>query len=263
MKYKTVLSKESIEAINSGGVIGNVFYFSGGELDRKVYLNIKKSFEDNGGKWTKKENGFVFKTDPTDILRELVSSGFSINKDKLDNFFKTPDSVIDDMIEFADFNNNSGDILEPSAGEGHIVKRLNEKNGSGVFNKILAIEKSKERVDVIRQFHYDVIEADFLKTKREDIETNGIGVVIMNPPFNVEGDKNAYIKHIKHALSFLNSGGILVSVVPVSFLNCSDAESMDFRAMVEYFGEFKFLRDDAFKESGTMVRTGLVKFTIK
>ena len=79
--------------------------------------------------------------------------------------------------------------------------------------------------------------------------------VVMNPPFAKQAD----IKHILHALKFLKSDGLLVSVMAAGVLFRDNRLTTDFRDLInERGGNIEELPDGAFKESGTMVRTVIV-----
>lgn len=80
-------------------------------------------------------------------------------------------------------------------------------------------------------------------------------VIVMNPPFSVEGDKLAYVTHIEHAWSMLKEGGHLVAVVPPGWLYGSVKRVASFREFVCEHLDFQEVGAGVFKESGTMVNT--------
>ena len=78
----------------------------------------------------------------------------------------------------------------------------------------------------------------------------------MNPPFSDSQD----IKHITHAFSFLKSGGVLVAIACEGPFFRQDKKSTSFREFLEsHNAEVIQLPEGTFKESGTMVRTRLIK----
>lgn len=92
---------------------------------------------------------------------------------------------------------------------------------------------------------------DFLMVEPEPIYDR----VVMNPPFGRQAD----IKHVNHALKFLKSGGMLVSVMSSSVTFRSNKLTADFRQMVEdRGGHIEELPESSFKSSGTMVNTVIV-----
>lgn len=87
------------------------------QLDRNLYLEVAKALNIIGGKWKGgKTQGFVFQTDPTDLLNQ-IASGESRNLKKEFQFFGTPADLADELVELADLKTDSV-ILEPSAGPG-------------------------------------------------------------------------------------------------------------------------------------------------
>ena len=110
----------------------------------------------------------------------------------------------------------TGPILEPSAGTGNLIAAL---IGAGFSpGDIVAIEKHgglatvcADRFDGVT-VHCD----DFLA----DDEGARFGAVLINPPFS------AVRAHIKHAISALRPGGVMVALVPVTF-DHEDAEELE------------------------------------
>jgi hypothetical protein len=59
------------EIIKQSKIEGNILTLPPTQLDRKTYLEVAKKLEFIGGKWTRKVGGFVFKTDPKELLPEV------------------------------------------------------------------------------------------------------------------------------------------------------------------------------------------------
>ena len=74
----------------------------------------------------------------------------------------------------------------------------------------------------------------------------------MNPPFANDAD----LRHVLHADTFLKPGGMLVAVMARHAEFRDDLKWLAFRALVEARGGWWMrLDDEAFKQSGTGVRT--------
>lgn len=117
MTAQNVLQRCSVE--------GNIVKLPEGQLDRKLYLEVAKSLELIGGKWKGgKVAGFVFSTDPTELL-EQIASGETINMKKEYQFFPTPERLADELVSCATLSENAR-VLEPSAGQGSIVKAIHK-----------------------------------------------------------------------------------------------------------------------------------------
>lgn len=138
-------------------------------------------------------------------------------------FFTTKNRVLDALVGLI---KNDGNILEPSAGEGHIVKHIEENLKRGVF--CVELDKDKvsskicdSKINIDNFFNY--------------INTCGkFNTIIGNPPFvklkNVEdetinllpekipGNGNLYYFFIKYCVSLLENNGELIFIVPKEWL---------------------------------------------
>lgn len=97
-------------------------------------------------------------------------------------------------------------ILEPSAGCGGIVSVLRDQG----FTNIDLVELDPINAAVLSNAGYRVYQQNFLDFQPAE----QYDYVLMNPPFSVKGDKEAYVTHILHAWSLLKEGGTLVAITP-------------------------------------------------
>jgi hypothetical protein len=117
---------------------------------------------------------------------------------KINGFFPTPESLIQKKIELLELKENDI-ILEPSAGLGHIADQLRNKGAKN----LTCIEINTGLSEVLEAKGHKVINEDFLQ------HSGNYDKIIMNPPFENLQD----IKHVKHAYSLLNNGGVLVATM--------------------------------------------------
>jgi hypothetical protein len=84
--------------------------------------------------------------------------------------------------------------------------------------------------------------------------------VVMNPPFKRCG-LGDHLDHVRWAFNQLGDEGVLVSVLPAGVIFRQDTRHKEFRAWCasQYQHRFQDLPAAAFKASGTMVRTVLLK----
>ena len=234
MSTEQVLQESTIE--------GNVLKLPNVQLDRKEYLDVKKRLELIGGKWKGgKVAGFVFPTDPTSLIDQL-KNGEQRNLKKEFQFFATPETLADRLVYLADVQQHDT-ILEPSAGQGAIIKSINKVCD--------VVPECYELMDVNRQIliqsglRFNLIGDDFLK--HSDSEYSKI---IANPPFT----KNQDITHVKKMYESLARGGRLVSISSLSWVYGSQKKQIEFREWLdEVDAETIELERGVFKESGTMV----------
>ena len=102
-----------------------------------------------------------------------------------------------------------------------------------------------------KKFQYSMLQ-DFLTIEPKELYNK----IVMNPPFSKQQD----IDHILQAYKALKSPGILVSIVSESPFFRENRKSNEFRQwLFNNDAEVIELESGAFKESGTMVKTRIIK----
>jgi hypothetical protein len=213
-----------------------------GQLDRATYVATNKALEAMGGKWNRKAQAHLFPTDPRPNVEGLLGDG-SLTVEK-DGYFVTPEPIGTQMAQLANLRIGLN-VLEPSAGTGELVEAILETEPLCI---IAAIEKNSQRAEVLDKKGYNLIGHDFF-------EHQGTwDRIIQNPPFEEFQD----IAHVRHAYDCLAPGGRLVSVMSEGtfFRNGPAAKFRDW--LDEAGGWDVDLPADAFKSSGTGVKTRLV-----
>ena len=178
-------------------------------------------------------------------------------------FFPTPPAVVARMMAKAAPLGVGKVALEPSAGTGNIAKALAARCGV-----VDVVEIHTERAEALERsgLYRNVILGDFLSEDPEAwVEARGsltgsYDVVAMNPPFANGADA----EHVRHALGFLAAGGVLVAVMSAAFAYRQDGAYRSLRQLLErndrrYDWTWSHLPEDSFKESGTNVRTGILR----
>lgn len=223
-----------------------------GQLDRALYTATNKVLEAAGGKWDKKAKAHVFTVDASDAMEQIIQTGEvtlirTIQQDY--GYFPSPPAVVARLIELADIKPGIDRwALEPSAGKGAIAAELLKFE-----HNVDCIELLDQNIEVLRQIQgvNAVQQGDFLDISPEVLYDR----VVMNPPFAKQAD----IKHVLHALKFLKTDGLLVSVMSFGVTFRDDRLTRDFRDLIRARdGDIEALDDGAFKASGTMVRTVIV-----
>lgn len=224
-----------------------------GQLDPKTYKAVNEVLERAGGKWNRKARAHLFDSDPTKILETIIHTGELPAKNPF-AFFETPAAIVQQMIAKAGSTIHHTAILEPSAGDGAICDEVARAAPESI---VQAIEIDPERAAKLRNKGYQVLERDFLTYQ----VLSGFKAILMNPPFAVEGDRQAYITHIEHAYVLLAPQGGLVAIAPIGFTYRSDRRCVAFRDLLAAHGGWEVLPDDAFTASGTNVKTALIWLT--
>lgn len=167
---------------------------------------------------------------------EIAKLKQSLLLQKIDDFFPTPDIIIERMVNLLDIS--FGDrILEPSAGMGNILEYL--PADTTAIEQNFSLFKYLEKT----QPQNSIVQGDFLAMNGD------IGMfdrIIMNPPFS----RGADIKHIKHALGHLNEGGKLVTL-------CANGPRQA-KELMPLADLWEDLPAGSFKEAGTGINVALL-----
>lgn len=247
IKKKAPLSTQAIEIMKKVAVQGSVAILPPDKLERKLYLEVKNKLELIGGKWKGgKVGGFVFEEDPTETL-EALAIGESINLKKEFQFFATPDSLADRLVALANIQPYDR-ILEPSAGQGAIVKSILRAGAEKVYGFEL-MPLNQKYLSKIPEF--ELLGDNFLLGRVDPFD-----VVIANPPFS----KNQDIDHVMKMYESLKPGGRMVSIMSTHWQHSSGRKEAEFKKWIDTLGA-EFIQVDAgeFKSSGTMIATVIIK----
>lgn len=229
-------------------VNGNVLMLPDRQLDRKDYVEVNKVIEATGGKWNRKLKGHLYDFSPEDILEEIILSGEYTDTKKEFQLFETPETLAIKLCDMAEITPDCS-VIEPSAGRGRIADEIQKRNPK----KITCFEINNGMEMYLKYKGYDVYYRDFLGVDSNDISADRI---VMNPPFSKQQD----IDHIYKAYECLNPGGVLVSVMSTSHTYRKNEKSEQFREFLDKTGaEVEMLPEGIFKESGTMIKTCVVK----
>lgn len=229
-------------------VEGNVLMLPDRQLDRKVYVEVNKVLEAMGGKWNRKLKGHVYDHSPEATLEEIVLSGEYTDVKKELQFFETPEDLAARLCDMAELTPECS-AIEPSVGKGRIADEIFKRNPK----ELVCFDINTDMERYLKDKDYDVYYRDFLEVDSEDISADRI---VMNPPFSRQQD----IDHVYKAYECLNPGGVLVSIMSTSHTYRTNEKSELFREFLDQTGaEVEMLPEGIFKESGTMVKTCVVK----
>jgi len=242
------IEKHILDIIEQGNVDGNLYFLPNYQLDRKTYLAVNKVLESLEGKWNRKLRVHIFESNISDAIDDVLLTGEIINKKNEFQFFETPRNIVEQLIELAEVQPGHR-CLEPSAGKGNIAESLREIAGNDM---VTCVELNSENVKILIEKGFAVHENDFLQYDAK----HGYDRIVMNPPFTRQQD----ISHVQKALSCLNENGILVSIMSLGVTFRQNKKTLLFwNEVKEYEFEIVELPQGAFKISGTMVNTVILK----
>lgn len=254
MKTKPI-SEPALAVLSGLEFTGTTAKITGGQLDRKLYVEINAALEALGGKWNRKAGAHIFPGDPKPLIDDLIDAGGYVDQKKALGFFETPPEIAERMAAWAAVQ--AGElVLEPSVGHGALLRWL--PAGTYVEAYDIAPQRADGFYGASRPDGSWVMKLgwDFLAEEPDE----RFDVVLMNPPFSRQQD----IAHITHALTFLKPGGRLAAIASGSVTYRQDKRARDFRELVAaHGGTIEPLPEGAFKASGTSVRTVLITLTKK
>jgi hypothetical protein len=172
----------------------------------EVYDELNDVLTRLRGAW-KRNKGHVFPYDPTAAIDAVIASGRMPAKNPL-AYFPTPAELAADIVRGLEVATEPMFILEPSAGAGALVAAARDRWPRA---RITGVELDPLNAAMLEGACAVVAEADFLAV---DFGGQLFDVIIMNPPFAVDGDPVAWETHLRRAFSLLAPGGVLACVAP-------------------------------------------------
>ena len=218
------------------------------QLDRKLYVEVASALNKIGGKWKGgKVMGFEFSSDPSTLLEE-IAGGVKRNIKKEFQFYGTSDELSDELVVLANITEKDI-ILEPSAGQGAIIKAIQR-----VIPKKLVhwCELMSENQTHLRKIsNAELVCEDIFEHKIK----NFYDKIVANPPFS----KNQDIDHVMKMYDLLKKGGRLVSIMSSHWKTSKNKKETEFREFIKKTkATVKDVEAGAFKQSGTNVATVIV-----
>jgi len=258
---KKITDEEILSVLKRVKVEENILYLPDIQLDRDLYMAVAKTIEGLGGKWNRKNKGFIFQVFSSDLL-DKVLNGEKVNLKKEYQFFETPEDIAEYMInllygheDVKDFKN----ILEPSAGQGRLIEVINRHNP----NTVDCFELMDNNINILQTKILDGLKAkiigkDFLTEKID----KKYDLIVANPPFT----KNSDIIHVRRMYDLLENNGYIVTIMSKHWDYATDKQSVEFKKWLEdedEEGNEKLIYAEdlgmgTFKSSGTMVNSKIV-----
>ena len=225
------------DVLNQCEISGNIVTLPDIQLERKLYQEVAKKIELIGGKWNRGAKGFIFKQNPNELF-EAIKNGEKKDIKKEYQFFETPESLADELVNH--LPDSIWSVLEPSAGQGAIVRAINKKRPD--TNVCYCELMELNRMQFVGSSLY--LNDDFL-TLSPDFKFDA---VIANPPFAKNQDIDHFYKMMEHAEK------IVISVMSNHWRNSKNKKETYFRNYLDSL-DYKLLEipEGTFKESGTNI----------
>lgn len=236
------IDQETKDIFNQSTITENKVILPNIQLARPLYLKVNKHLDNCGGKWKRNEKAHVF-ANGTDKLKQSLEIGKTISEKKEYHAFYTPGFMSEQLMGFAQIMADDV-VLEPSAGNGSLIENIILHT-----TNIVAVELNENAFnDLSKKFpNIELHNEDFLKFKSD----KRFDKVVMNPPFN----GNAWVKHIKHAITMLKDDGEIFAIIPNNLRSDYFKKHVLSICESEILGQF----DDSFE--GTKISTLMIKLT--
>jgi len=165
----------------------------------------------------------------------------------------TPDWLAEkfalDCINEYTINLKSVNILEPSAGTGILVDKLDHNLLSNL--DITCVELNKENCEVLKSKGYNTIHGDFLKT----IFSSKFDIILAAPPFI----GNIDITHIQKMYELLAKDGTLITLTTPYWTINNEVHQVQFREFLKGKNHsLEMLPDNTFMEKGKTIPTAIL-----
>lgn len=239
------------EVLQNCTVKGQVIYLPPVNLDRKLYQDTAKALQLIGGKWKGgKIAGFVFDENPAEMLTKL-QTGVKLNLKKEFQFFATPAKLADWLVEIAEVEQYDM-ILEPSAGQGAIIKAIQAAHSATVhYCELMPLNRA-----FLNKIPNTVYLTDnFLKIPTSKNLRGMFHKIIANPPFS----NNQDIDHIRAMYEVCAEGGRIVAVASNHWRYTSGKKETAFKQWINKLSaQVIDLPPGTFKESGTEIAACII-----
>jgi predicted RNA methylase len=257
------LTDEIRDILNRSTITENSLILPPGQLDRATYEAVNKALVAAGGKWNRSAKAHLFSGDPRVKLGLAMETGVVVDEKKLLQAFFTPEDLAMKVARMADVEGKT--VLEPSAGEGALVNACRRLGASDVD----CVEISQEYVEKLRTLAANIgkiyVRCDDFLTCSQTLVSGKTDVllkydrIVMNPPFTKDQD----VRHVSHAMNFLNDDGILVAIMWPNKTRKCFVELLQRLDQAGYQYEIEDVPAGTFKESGTAIATMILTVKAK
>lgn len=242
----TVTGEDLQTALGECVAEGRFIYPPKRQLDPALYAELKKRFTENRGEWKGgKAQCFEFPMEAEELLEQL-RAGKRPNFKQDSHFFYTPATVVDEMCNIHILMDGHR-ILEPSAGQGHLIDAVNAFIRMENAHEWTVIEPDPVNRKILEEKGYPPVHDDF-DTWETDLKFE---MCYANPPFKKDTD------HVEKIASLIEKGGSMVVVLPETWPH-RNKRNKELMAQLEDQFESVMVRKlphNAFKETGTGVST--------
>jgi len=191
-----------VEVLANGKFRQGEFHFGWGDESRSGPARDEAELVISalGGVVASRQGVATFDYDAAPIIQIVILTG-CLPDQKAHQYYPTPATVAAAAVELAQIGPDH-QVLEPSAGQGHLAALLPQE-------RLTCVELAPLHVQILRQRGFETVQGDFI---RWAASAPRFDRVVMNPPF---ADGRA-LAHLEAAAQLVEPGGRLVAVLPAS-----------------------------------------------
>lgn len=217
------------------------------------YADVRKALINAGAKY--KKNTFVFPSEAQPFMNKLLN-GESVNIKQEYQFFPTPDDIADWIVIQANIV-ETDIVLEPSAGQGALVKAINRQFPAMKIGCIELMDANREILSKMPTVQLFTPEGnDFLSQDVTNNFKDTFDKIVANPPFS----NNQDIDHIRQMYYCLKNNGRLVSIASKHWEISGNKKEAEFKQWLNDIGAGIYpIERGKFKSSGTLIACNIIE----
>ncbi len=182
---------------------------------------------------------------------KLESLENNIRSSRIDGFFPTPPSVIEEMLRGIDLANKT--VFDPAAGMGHLLSAALSYGATKVHGWEIHPTLCSYANTANDDPAFTVAQGDFYELSADEPHAE-YDVILMNPPY----ERNMSPLFVMHCLHMLKPGGTLAAVLPGNVLIKKEAKNKQLvRTLSDFKYWFRHLPSNSFAGSDSFNKTGV------
>lgn len=192
--------------------------------DKHTCQEVERVLESLGGVRTQTRR-YAFDYNVQEAINHVILSGV-IPDQRSHQYYPTPEHIAEAAVAAAEIAPGE-DVLEPSAGQGHLARLLPQE-------RTTCVEVAALHCQVLRAQGFEVVEGDFLAWAKS---APRFDKVVMNPPY--QGGRHQ--AHLDAAAKLVAPGGRLVAILPATVSSHPSRALSDWEVEIStpYTGDFK------------------------
>lgn len=217
------------------------------QYESKLLKYVIEEEKKTNKKFTDEEQSKIYasllKNEKAELTKIMFKSTTRTTQEKLQQYF-TNDKLAEELINKSNIikSKTTVEILEPSAGDGQLIKPLCKLLKIDYNVDLVEIDKNNRiKLEELVKAAPNIIKLEPHKNFLTFIPSKRYDFVFMNPPFHLRKDSNGLLKHdvfdfhfIKRAYAMLKLGGCLMAITGKHWMNVDEMKKWYKSVKFEY-----------------------------